>query len=144
MTNGIKACHVPLSDRSFSTCQAITGNPFFTGVGLAKNVPRDSLDDFDIELYCLAEGQLEIDPSQEPTGTLEGNLELDRVGILRRPGPEVTYLKISPDDTAEAVSVYKDFTTPFSGTDTEDGSIQREFIEMCISSLVCFHDCFMI
>jgi hypothetical protein len=102
------------------------------------------LDDFDIELYCLAEGQLEIDPSQEPTGTLEGNLELDRVGILRRPGRGVAYLKTSPDDTAEAVSVYKDISTVFFGPDLEDGSYQCEFIEVCISSFVCFHDCFMI
>ena len=144
MTNGIKSCDVTLQDTSFSTCQAITGDPFFTGVGLAKNVPRDSLDDFVIELYCLAEGQLVIDPSQDPTGTLEGNLELDRVGILRRPGRGVTYLKNSPDDTAEAFSVYKDITTVFFGTDLEDGSFQCEFIEMCISSFVCFHDCFMI
>ena len=113
MTNGIKSCDVTLRDSSFSTCQAITGDPFFTGVELAKNVPRDSLDDFDIELYCLAEGQLEIGPSQDPTEILEGNLELDRVGILRRPGRGVTYLKNSPDDTVEAFSVYKDFTTLF-------------------------------
>ena len=85
-----------------------------------------------------------IDPSQDPTGTLEGNLELDRVGILRRPGPGFEYLKVSPDDTVEAFSVYKDITTLFFGTDTEDGSDQCEFIEMCISSFVCFNDCLMI
>ena len=144
MTNGIKSCGVTLLDSSFSTCQAITSDPFFTGIGLAKNVPRDSLDDFEIELYCLAEGQLVIDPSQEPTATLEGNLELDRVGILRRPGRGVTYFKLSPDDTVEAFSVYKDITALFFGTDLEDGSLQCEFIEMCISSFVCFHDCPMI
>ena len=104
--DGIKSCDVTLLDSSFSTCQAITGDPFFTGVGLAKNVPRDSLDDFDIELYCLAEGQLVIDPSQEPTGILEGNLELDRVGILLRPGRGITYLKVSPDDTVEEHSLF--------------------------------------
>ena len=63
-------CDITLSDSSWGICKALVGQSFFNGVGIAYGVPRDSLSDFDIEVYCLEQNELEIDYDREPDATL--------------------------------------------------------------------------
>jgi len=52
--NGL--CDVKLEDFSFTTCIEVTGNAYFGSLAIATGVPGDSLNDFDLALYCLVEG----------------------------------------------------------------------------------------
>ena len=120
----LEKCDIILEELSFSACKALVGQSFFQGIGVAKNIPRDSLDSFDIKLYCLEEDELNIDYDREPDEFLTGNLTRVRHGILQRTGPGITYLKQYPKEVKDAFSVYEDITLSFRGTDTEDGSHQ--------------------
>ena len=118
-------CDITLSDTSWSTCKDLVGGQsFFQGVGVANNVPRDSLSDFDIKLYCLEADERVIDYDRQPNQILPGNLVLVQDGILQRPDPGITYLKFAPNEVEKPFSVYEDIALSLVGTDTEDGSIQ--------------------
>jgi len=104
------------------TCGAISGAVFYQGVGVARNIPQNSLDDFDIRLYCLSADEIEVDindPSREPDAILTGNFASLQDGILRRTGPGFNYYKIS-----KPASPTDDFSQKLYGPDTEDGSKQ--------------------
>jgi len=120
----LHSCDIELYDTSFSTCKELVGQSFYTGVGVAKNVLRDSLDNFDIDLYCMGKEDREIDYDRDPDQILTGNLVLDRDGILHRTGPGYSYLKQSPNENDDTYSVYKNITQRFYGSDTEDASTQ--------------------
>ena len=45
-------------------------------------IARQSLDDFDLGVYCIDQGALVIDPEAEPDATIPYKLEYDREGIL--------------------------------------------------------------
>ena len=111
-------------DGSFSTCKDIYGSPFFYGVGLAKSVPRTSLDDFVIELYCINPGET-IDSSTPPDANLTGNLAILRENVLLRTGTGFVYQKVGPAND-NGFSINYDYTEGFFGIDEEDGSIQGE------------------
>ena len=117
-------CDITLRDTSWSSCKALVGQSFYNGVGIAKDVPRDSLSNFDIELYCLEDDERVIDYNREPDATLTGNLKLARDGIIQRTGPGYTYIRNAPNEVEEPFSVYQDFALTLDGLDTEDGSTQ--------------------
>ena len=131
-------CDITLQQSRFATC--IESG---IGVGIAKNVPRDKLDDFEIKLYCKKQGETEIDSLGMPSTYLVGNIEFLSDGIIRRSGsgsgPSITYFKSSNP-------VVKDFSKKnkkknsvpplngrYAGVDTEDGSGQ-------VLSLLCRED----
>ena len=126
-------CDITLRDSSWSSCKASTGQSFNNGVGIAKGVPRGSLSDFDIELYCLEEDR-SIDYDREPDATLQGNLAHVRDGIIRT-GPGTNYIKSSPNEVEEPFSVYQDFALTLTGLDTEDGS--EQFLEILCEGGLC-------
>jgi len=113
-------CDVTLGDTSFSTCSAITGDLFFGGVAIARGIPEDSLDDFSLNLYCLAKGKNQFDST--PTGTLTGNLLGLQDGIIRRTGPGFTYFKKSskPESMMNQVSTGQ----YLNAADTKGGTVQ--------------------
>merc|ERR1711957_735061 len=82
-------CQVTVFNQIFSNCiiPATEFNPYYNGVGIARNVPEDSLDNFDMDIYCIKEGQ-EIDfDDDKPTYTISYGLVLvDPPGTLLRPG----------------------------------------------------------
>ncbi|KAL7455667.1 hypothetical protein ACHAWC_007212 [Mediolabrus comicus] len=119
-------CDILLSDSSWTSCKALLGQSFYQGVGIAKGVPRGSLSNFDIELYCLEDDVRFVNYTREPDTILPGNLILDRDGILKRTGldTETTYIKIGPNEVEEPFSVYEDFALSLVGLDTEDASQQ--------------------
>jgi len=116
-------CDIVLSDIAFSTCIEITGNAYYGGVGIAKDVAKDSLDNFKIGLFCLERGQFEINPDTDtPLTTLTGDFSFLEDGIIRRSATGFSYFQISPntDNTREgSIS-----NGQYFGIDTEDGSSQ--------------------
>ena len=128
-------CDITLEDTSWSICRALVGQSFYNGLGIAKGVPRESLSDFDIELYCLREDERVIDYDREPDATLTGNLAHVREGIIQRTGPGYTYIRSTPNEVEEPFSVYQDFALSLDGVDTEDGS--RQLIEIVCKSGLC-------
>ena len=127
-------CDIILSDTSWRTCKALVGQSFYNGVGIAKDVPRDSLSNFEIELYCLQENQRLIDYDREPDATLPGNLKLVREGILQRTEPGINYIKTYPNEVEEPFSIYQDFALTLIGVDTEDASEQFLTVD-CVEGL---------
>ena len=98
--------------------QYVIINLSFSLLQTYRDIPQDSLDDFEIRLYCLEENELEVDItdlSRAPDALLTGNLVSNQEGIIHRTGPGFTYYLRS--NTADS-------TSRFSGTDTEDGSLQ--------------------
>ena len=62
------------------------GLPFFNGVAINKNVPEDSLDGFEIGLYCVPPGTgAEIDyETQDPILTMNASIAPgDQGGTIR-------------------------------------------------------------
>jgi len=86
-------CDVQLGDTRFSTCTIITGELFLGGIAIATNVPKQSLDDFTLDLYCFKAGEAQF--SSTPTGTITGSMIILQDGILRRTGPGFTYYLVS-------------------------------------------------
>jgi hypothetical protein len=87
-------CDITLQDARFSTCdQFVPGTN--GGVGIANEIPQNSIDDFKIDLYCLQPDEIEIDFSNDPTATLTGDIEILQDGSLRRTGPGFFYSKVS-------------------------------------------------
>mmetsp|Transcript_26342 Transcript_26342/g.30099 ORF Transcript_26342/g.30099 Transcript_26342/m.30099 type:complete len:402 (-) Transcript_26342:185-1390(-) len=82
-------CDVKLGDNGFSTCSSITGNPFYGGIAMARNVPEESLDNFKLDLYCLGVGETQF--GNTPTTTLTGNMIVLKDGIISRTGPGFTF-----------------------------------------------------
>jgi len=122
-------CDIILTDFRFSTCAAINSNTgsFFKGVAIAKGVPKDSIDDFTLDLYCLQTDELEVDvddPSRAPDTTLVGNLGSLKEGVLQRFGPGFMYYKRSLPRSSEG-----DISQKLLGIDTEDGSLQTLTLE---------------
>lgn len=140
--NRYESCDLILHDPSFSTCSGITGVNLFRGVGLATNIHRDSLNDFDIKLYCLGTDELVVDPTRAPDAILTGNLASLQDGILSRTGPGFTYY-----ESLNPASFAKNFAQTLSGIDTEDGSTQaltiRCLVGLCDITLqdVSFSTC---
>jgi len=96
-------CDVHLGDLGFSTCTLITGDPFFGGIAIARNVPEESLDDFKLDLYCLGVGQTQF--SSTPTGTLTGSMIVLKDGIIRRTGPGFTFYLVSDNNGSTDVQI---------------------------------------
>jgi len=125
-----KLCDVTLGDSRFSTCERELGaGTFNTGVGIAKNVPVDSLDDFKIALYCLQEGETVIDLDDDPTTYLTGDIELLPGGGIRRTGPGFSYSKSSVPEIKDAASKSTNdksinLNGQYRGIDLQDGSRQ--------------------
>ena len=127
-----KHCDFFLTDPRFSTCeQELGAGTFNTGVGIAKSVPVDSLDDFKIALYCLQEGETEIDFDDDPTTYLTGNIELLPGGGIRRTGPGFSYSKTSvpeiKDTASKSISINDksiNLNGQYRGIDLQDGSGQ--------------------
>jgi len=125
-------CDVILADPRFSTCERELGaGTFNTGVGIAKNVPVDSLDDFKIAFYCLQEDETVIDFDADPTTYLTGNIELLPGGGIRRTGPGFSYSKSSvpeiKDTASKSISINDksiNLNGQYRGIDIQDGSLQ--------------------
>eukprot|EP00588_Corethron_pennatum_P029921 CAMPEP_0194323868 /NCGR_PEP_ID=MMETSP0171-20130528/26010_1 /TAXON_ID=218684 /ORGANISM="Corethron pennatum, Strain L29A3" /LENGTH=604 /DNA_ID=CAMNT_0039082611 /DNA_START=46 /DNA_END=1860 /DNA_ORIENTATION=- len=120
--NNDKLCNIDLLAGSFDTCRAINGLDFYRGFGVARNILQDSLDDFEIKLYCLTAVELEVDindPSRKPDAILTGNISRLQDGLLRRTGPGFTYYLVS-----KPASPKNDFAQKLYGIDVEDGSAQ--------------------
>ena len=104
-------CEIILLDSLFATCGGIFG-----GIGLARNIPQDSLNDFEISLYCKQSSDSVIDVNGEPSGTLDGSLAFLSDGGIHRKGPDFIYYKVS---VAEVESNRIDWKAtslkPFSG-----------------------------
>ena len=126
-----KQCDVILSDNRFSTCERELGaGTFNTGVGTAKNIPVDSLDAFKIGLYCLQEGETEIDFDDDPTTYLTGDIELLPGGGILRTG-EDSYSNVSvpeiKDVASKSISINDksiNLNGEYRGVDLQDGSRQ--------------------
>jgi len=57
-----------------------------------KDVPQDSLDDFDINLYCLAPAQQVAYGTTKPTATMTGDMVAQGNGIVTASNPaDATY-----------------------------------------------------
>ena len=113
-------------------------NLSFSPLQTYRDIPQDSLDDFEIRLYCLEENELEVDIndlSRAPDAMLTGNLVSNQEGIIHRTGPGFTYYLRS--NTADSVVVSESSsvisTNRLLGVDTEDGSTQA-------LDLVCEND----
>ena len=63
---------------------------YLGGLALAKDVPQDSLYDFDLQLFCASDFFQGIDYTS-PVATLTGNLAFLEDGIVRRTGPGFNY-----------------------------------------------------
>ncbi len=125
-----KTCDLSLDGISFIYCKDLLGQSFFNGVAIAKNVPRESLDKVDFELYCLSKEERAIDYDREPDRIVAGELALVRHGIIQRGiGPGIKYMKIGPNQVEDAFSVYEDFSLRLFGKDTKDGSNQFLFLD---------------
>jgi len=63
---------------------------FYNGFGIAKNIPEDSLDNFDVEIYCTAETGQEIDLEVDRPTFIEGYglVSIDPPGAILRPETE--------------------------------------------------------
>ena len=84
-------CDITLQDASFSTCIEQLGlQRYLGGLALAKDVPQDSLYDFDLQLFCASDFFQGIDYTS-PVATLTGNLAFLEDGIVRRTGPGFNY-----------------------------------------------------
>lgn len=80
-------CDIWLGDIQFSTCAKITGN-IFGGLGVARDVPQDSLHDFKMDLYCFRDAsETQIDYSKPPASTLTGNMDFLPNGGIQYKGP---------------------------------------------------------
>ncbi len=118
-------CDITLSETSWNFCETLgVGRSFFNGVAIAKDVPRGSLSDFEVKLYCLEQNELVIDYNREPDTTLPGNLALVRDGIIQRTEPGTNYIRIGPNEVEKPFSIYEDIALSLIGPDTEDGSQQ--------------------
>ena len=124
-------CDIGLFDGSFSTCKALNGLEFFGGVAVANGVPRNSLNDFNISLYCLQDGELKVDindPNRAADAQLIGDLTYVADGILSRPEKDSTnytfYNKITNKAKNGMGDPRKDIAMKFVGLDKEDGSYQ--------------------
>jgi len=121
--NGL--CNVRLDDIVFTTCVEVTGNSYLGGVAIADGIPEDSLDNFDLDLYCLQKGKLEIDLDKDtPVTTLKGDLIFLEKGVIRRTSTGFTYFSnFRGDLSADKPSVPHNGN--YYGLDTEDGSTQE-------------------
>jgi len=121
--NGL--CNVRLNDIVFTTCIEVTGNSYFGGVAIADGIPEDSLDNFDLDLYCLQKGKLEIDLDKDtPVTTLKGDMNFLEKGVIRRTSTGFTYFSnFRGDLSADKPSVPHNGN--YYGLDTEDGSSQN-------------------
>jgi len=121
--NGL--CNVRLDDIVFTTCIAVTGNSYFGGVAIADGIPEDSLDNFDLDLYCVQKGKLEIDLDNDtPVTTLKGDMVFLEKGVIRRTSTGFTYFSnFKGDLSADKPSV--PHNGYYYGLDTEDGSTQN-------------------
>ncbi len=125
-------CDIMLRDPRFSACDKLNPGTTKHGVGIATEVPQDSIDDFLFDLYCLDPGEREIDYTKGPTTTLLGNIEILPDGSLRRTGPGLFYAKISlpgiKDETSDEVANIDDESFnpngKYRGVDLVDGSVQ--------------------
>ena len=67
-------CDITLQDSSFLTCIKQLGlQRYLGGLALARDVPQDSLYDFDFELFCASNFFQGIDYTS-PVATLPGSL----------------------------------------------------------------------
>lgn len=117
-------CDITLSDNSWSICKDLLSQSFYQGIAIAKDVPRESLSDFEIKLYCLEENERVINYNRTSDATLTGNLALVRDGIIQRTGPGTNYIRIGPNEVEKPFSIYEDIALSLIGPDTEDGSEQ--------------------
>jgi len=147
--NGV--CNVSLRDTIFSTCAAL--NPeakFVSGVALARDVPKDLLDNFKFDLYCLDEGQTEIDYTKPRTTTLTGNIKVSSDGRITRTGPGFTYTPISSEiikdiqgDKLDINDSVYNINGSYEGTDIRDGSgVQTQILCTLNTCDVIYQDYF--
>ncbi len=82
-----KNCEVIIFSSIEPACIALSGGRLFlNGVATNKTVPQDSLDNFEIELYCLPQGPgaaIDYD-TQDPISTIKASITpSDKRGIIR-------------------------------------------------------------
>jgi len=111
-------CDITLLDLKFTTCTLLSGGDnYFGGIAFARGISEDSLDAFDLNLYCLAEGDLEIDiDNDEPIANLKGDLLFLEDGTVRRTGTGFLYFNTLKENSSTSLN------GSYSGSDTEDGS----------------------
>ena len=67
-----------------STCvEAIPGDRYLGGLAKATDVPQDSLDNFDLPLYCVSNPAEGIIDFSEPVAILEGGFVFLEGGIIK-------------------------------------------------------------
>lgn len=124
-------CNITLYDARFSTCEKIVPGTN-GGVGIANDIPKDSIDNFFFKLYCLQPGETVIDFTNDPTATLPGNIDILQDGSLRRTVPDFFYSKTSLPEikdvsSDEVTDINDESFNPngsYRGNDLEDGSVQ--------------------
>jgi len=83
-------CDIYLFDPSFSTCINKNGEIFGGGLAMALDIPQGSLDDFDLDLYCLIQPMQSGPPPlinyTAPAAQLTGDLVLLGDGTYQRTG----------------------------------------------------------
>ena len=89
-------CYITLKDLSFSTCiKNFRRDNCLWGVALTRGIPQDTLDNFDLDLYCSKDFLEPIDYDSEPVAKFAGNLEFLGGGIIKRTTNGFTYFNFS-------------------------------------------------
>jgi len=138
------ACDIMMSDFSFSTCFELLGE--YGGVATANDVPKDSLDEFMLNLYCRKEGAPIDIENDVPTVTLTGNMLSLQNGIIQRTGPGFRYFKSSTNTEAshsrsethsEPDSVSKGLITEgyYAAINHESGTTQ--YVDILCEDMIC-------
>jgi len=92
--NENKLCDIVSSAASSNSCIRILQGWFgpFNGVAIVKDVPQDSLDDFDIDLYCLLPAQQVDYGTTNPSLTMRGGMIAQGNGVVTAYDPaDATY-----------------------------------------------------
>ncbi len=76
-TNGL--CEINFIQATFPPCFGTPGTPSFkpvyNGFGIARNVPKEHLDDFSIDVYCVPGNVLEVDiENDDPSYSIKGGV----------------------------------------------------------------------
>lgn len=95
------SCEVSLYNTIFTECITPTGNPYFNGLGLARNVPEDSLDNFDVGVYCFGLGETVNYDVDQPTYMIKGVglVPVDPPGAILRTetDPSTVFYRVSAE-----------------------------------------------
>ncbi len=117
-------CDFSLIDSSFSSCKdnsSGTTYSYLGGIAVAKNVPQNSLHDFQLELFCVEDitslGSIDYDVTPI---ILTGDLVFLEDGIIKRTGPGFNYFASSNLDLQT-----NDVSGLYSGARLHDGGLQN-------------------